>query len=411
MTAAPPERAGSETSLRRPMSFSDKALAAISGSVSTSLLMTPLDVIKTRLQTQSAEQAQAASYTIRNANLGPVRGPPCPKHATVPHQVAGSSMSLTWVRPMQAYTMPYAMGESAVCIYPSKCSMAEVCEAQVILQEGRMTGILDGFVKIARVEGWRSLWRGLLPTLAMTVPSQVTYMSCYDVFRQWLLRAELRVPVWSTTPSSRSTIQFTPTHIPLLAVSLMSGAMARAIAVTIVTPLELLRTRLQASHARASPVSSVIKPLFHEVKQRGITVLWRGLNATLWRDVPFSAIYFTGYEGGKVLLTGSGFGENKASTFWHEFGTSFLAGAVSGCAAAVATHPFDLIKTRLQADHGSAMSPAPSLTEAWRDIVRSDGLAGLFRGLSPRLAKAAPACGVMIGSFEVVSRLLTSSHA
>ena len=64
------------------------------------------------------------------------------------------------------------------------------------MREGRLTGVWDGIVKVARVEGWQSLWRGLLPTLAMTIPSQVTYMSFYDVFRQAILSFEAPVPVW-----------------------------------------------------------------------------------------------------------------------------------------------------------------------------------------------------------------------
>ena len=198
--------------------------------------------------------------------------------------------------------------------------------------------------------------------------------------------------------------------MPLLIVSLVSGALARSISATLVTPLELLRTRLQASHGHSSSLS-VIRPLFEEVQKNGISVLWRGISATLWRDVPFSAIYFTGYEAGKVLLTGGGFGESQTSTFWHEFGSSFLVGAVSGSVAAMCTHPFDLVKTRLQAEQAQAATSSSSLFHALRQIVVQDGLKGLFRGLSPRLAKVAPACGIMIGAFEGVSRLLAHSRA
>ena len=113
----------------------------------------------------------------------------------------------------------------------------------------------------------------------------------------------------------------------------MSGALSRSVSATLVTPLELLRTRLQASHGRSS-FASVLEPLYSEVQATGISVLWRGLSATLWRDVPFSAIYFTGYEGGKYLFTGAGFGESHTSTFWQEFGISFGVGATSGSVAA-----------------------------------------------------------------------------
>ncbi|WFD21931.1 Carrier protein, mitochondrial [Malassezia equina] len=437
MASAPPAESAKslpEKNVRPPMTFVDRALASVAGSITTSFLMTPLDVIKTRLQTQWEGATRPAPTGSLAAFMDEPKGPPCPVHGTQPHAVP-KSVLLQWIRPASStasYSMPTSVQHSSMCIYPDKCSTARMCEAGV-LYEGRMNGIWDGLVKVARAEGWRSLWRGLLPTVAMTVPSQVTYMTCYDVFRKSLLSIEAPVP--TLNPSRRSdssppvlllidstcdmpcersepVLPVTLQHkkIPLLIVSLISGALARSISATLVTPLELLRTRLQASHGRSSSLS-VIRPLIEEVQTHGASVLWCGLSATLWRDVPFSAIYFTGYEAGKVLLTGGGFGESQTSTLWHEFGSSFIVGAVSGSIAAMCTHPFDLVKTRLQAEHVQAGTSSNSLFRALRQITTRDGPKGLFRGLSPRLAKVAPACGIMIGAFEGVSRLLAHSRA
>ena len=417
-SAAPGVRPG-----RKRMTFTDRALASIAGSVSTSFLMTPLDVIKTRLQTQAQDVRPVSS------DVGLAKGPPCPVHGTIPHASVQVPTTLRWLRPSPPLPVPLAMQTPAMCIYPDKCSVAKLCETEVVMREGRLTGVWDGMVKMVRVEGWRSLWRGLLPTLAMTIPSQVTYMSFYDVFRKSILSIEAPVPNWreSLTRSSpvpdfpcdmpcehddafQDTVPMTQARVPLLVASLVSGAGARSISATLVTPLELLRTRLQASHGPSS-FQSVIQPLYREVQQHGLRVLWRGLSATLWRDVPFSAIYFAGYEGGKVLFTGAGFGESPSSTFWHEFGVSFTVAATSGCVAAVATHPFDLVKTRLQAEHENrhARVSSRSLFHTLRRMFAAEGVPGLFRGLSPRLAKVAPACGIMMGAFEAASRLL--SHA
>ena len=90
---------------------------------------------------------------------------------------------------------------------------------------------------------------------------------------------------------------------------------------------------------------------------------------------------------------------------------SFTVAATSGCVAAVATHPFDLVKTRLQAEHENrhARVSSRSLFHTLCRMFAAEGVPGLFRGLSPRLAKVAPACGIMMGAFEAASRLL--SHA
>lgn len=58
------------------------------------------------------------------------------------------------------------------------------------------------------------------------------------------------------------------------------------------------------------------------VKQDGVKGLWRGIFPTLYRDVPFSAIYWTNYEAIKSLY---GCPSNVPP-----FGLSFVAGAISG---------------------------------------------------------------------------------
>lgn len=188
----------------------------------------------------------------------------------------------------------------------------------------------------------------------MTVPSQVTYMTCYDVFRSLFLSWEQAPPARDFASDPLSSI----TAHSLLS-SLAAGGLSRCISATLVTPLELVRTRLQATTPRRSTsLSGLLVSLRGEVSSSGVTVLWRGLSATLWRDVPFSAIYFMGYEGIKRALTGGGLGEGSVQQGKDEFLLAFVAGATSGSAAAVVTHPFDLLKTRQQVKGAPAQDGA-----------------------------------------------------
>ena len=409
--------------------------------------MTPLDVVKTRLQVQNCVRYDTAAVAPEASNANALR--PCPGQEQVRQNAPHTRGAYVVPRTAPTYhltpTIPMTLAENgqAVCIFPEKCR-PQVCEVESLLRERRMNGIWDGIMKVARSEGLSGLWRGLVPTVAMTVPSQVTYMTCYDIFRRMLLSLEVARPTRIDQKAAQTSPNLAydsdselyvpdfpcdmpcehergpsePLRMPLLGASLISGALSRSVSATLVTPLELLRTRLQASYGRSS-MTSVLEPLFREVCNDGPGVLWRGLSATLWRDVPFSALYFTGYEAGKYMLTGAGLGESQTSTFWHEFGISFGVGATSGCVAAIATQPFDLVKTRLQAEMSPAdprypaspaASPARSMFRALRHIIDTEGAAGLFRGLSPRLAKVAPSCGIMIGSFEVVGRFLANAR-
>jgi len=94
------------------------------------------------------------------------------------------------------------------------------------------------------------------------------------------------------------------------------GALARIWAVTIVSPLELVRTKMQSQKMRLSQVQQALKVT---VKSEGIVGLWRGYSATLLRDVPFSAIYWPCYEYFKPKI--------------YDFNDILMAGAIAGAVA------------------------------------------------------------------------------
>ena len=43
---------------------------------------------------------------------------------------------------------------------------------------------MDAFVKIARKDGFPSLWRGLAPTLLSALPATMIYFSAYDQIKE-----------------------------------------------------------------------------------------------------------------------------------------------------------------------------------------------------------------------------------
>lgn len=526
---------------RKPVSRSKKAVAAVTGAVTTSFLMTPFDVIKTRLQTQSSAEplffpsqhlasaatTPAATTTAAiNKGKGVARGnafglasgglqahpATCcqqtfftsnrqpesilcrydPRQASSSASASASSAStsafftpassstkIPSTRPASRSTssrfgrhttsfaassnpprssvrilpspppapvgylhpIPSAVtangSSSCACAFPNETVAARELKAAAAKQ-GRLTGLWDGVVKVGKAEGIRGLWRGLAPTLMMTVPGQVTYMSCYDFFRSHLLASEdssqIQAAFQQNSAANGRELGLAGKSPSLSAVtaqslyaSLLAGALARGISATLVTPLELIRTRLQASSRSQATLSSILRGLWVEMRTTslrtggGPLILWRGLTPTLWRDVPFSAIYFAGYEATKRSLTGGGLGEGNAAGSGEEFGVAFVSGALSGSLAAILTHPFDVVKTRLQTQGSPSNNAQGRLSgslraarsgvqgNVWTElakIVREEGRKGLWKGLSPRTAKVAPACGVMIASFEVVGRAL-----
>jgi solute carrier family 25 protein 39/40 len=124
--------------------------------------------------------------------------------------------------------------------------------------------------------------------------------------------------------------------------------------------------------------------------------MWTGLGPTILRDTPFSAVYWMAFEYFKKKL-----GQGADLSTVNTFTVAFVSGALSGALAATATTPIDVIKTRIQAD-----TVHLSMTQTSKLIYQQDGWVGFFRGYVPRIARVAPACAIMISSYELIKRLI-----
>ncbi|KAI8979554.1 mitochondrial carrier domain-containing protein [Mycotypha africana] len=184
-------------------------------------------------------------------------------------------------------------------------------------------GTIDALGKIFRNEGIFALWRGLVPGLIMALPSTAIYFVGYDYIKDHT--------------RDRFTNTVFDTYSPLWA-----GGLARTMAALVVSPLELFRTRMQSVDG-INGFSSVWNGVQKMVQTEGPQALWRGLLPTMLRDVPFSAVYWMGYEDIKQRLE-----KHSEHNDMSRFQTSFIAGASSGMFAAVVTTPFDVVKTQRQ---------------------------------------------------------------
>ncbi|NXC46568.1 S2540 protein, partial [Penelope pileata] len=305
-----------------------QAISSCCGAIITSLFVTPLDVVKTRLQAQSN---------------------------------------------------PFPKGKCFVC---SSGLMDHICVCENgdskawYKKNGHFKGTLDAFVKIIQIEGIKSLWSGLSPTLIMALPTTVIYFTCYDQLSEAL----------------KSRLGEDNDHIPIVA-----GSLSRFGSVTVVSPLELIRTRMQYRKLSYKQLHMYISS---KVASDGWLSLWRGWSSTVLRGVPFSAVYWYNYERFKKMMC-KNVGAHEPTFF-----IAFTSGAASGSIAAVITLPFDVVKTHRQTELWESETSQilqKDCTSTWaimRKIVAKNGIGGLFAGIIPRLFKVAPACAIMISTYE-----------
>jgi len=75
--------------------------------------------------------------------------------------------------------------------------------------------------------------------------------------------------------------------------------------------------------------------------------------------------------------------------------------------AAVLTNPIDVLKTRRQMYLVPKAGEVPiTMLEILKAVLREDGVRGLTKGIVPRAFKVAPACAIMISSYELCKSLL-----
>jgi len=69
---------------------------------------------------------------------------------------------------------------------------------------------------------------------------------------------------------------------------------------------------------------------------------------------------------------------------------SFLSGGVGGICAVAVGHPFDLVKVRIQTASASAATSSPSVFGMLKQLFATEGIRGLYRGVSAPFVAISP---------------------
>ena len=368
-----------------------KLVSATCGALITSFVTTPLEVVKTRLQTSEISVAKAVVEYCKD----------CAQKSSQIVNTLLSSSSSSSIATTASSVSRRNIESCAVCVDVTTAGKASTRTALSSTAASTAIGAtksapasasaLSTLISVARVEGIPALWSGLSISLAMTLPTTALYFTCYD---------EIKYSIESSSPA------LTP-FSPLIA-----GSTARALASTALSPLELIRTK--AMHKRSN--LSILNSLRAEISEGGVRSLYRGLGPSLFRDVPFSGLYWLNYEWLRKTTLKRYFPNNNKPTASELWTASFVSGLGSGTFAAFVTTPFDVVKTRKQVKfnligHPSNVSVTPSLGtfSMLQAIFKEEGLAGVFRGWNMRVARVGPASAIMVSSYELGKSILSSS--
>ncbi|KAI5294698.1 hypothetical protein KEM55_006492, partial [Ascosphaera atra] len=237
---------------------------------------------------------------------------------------------------------------------------------------GLYTGISNAVSTISRLEGWRTLWRGVSSVILGAGPAHAVYFATYEAVKEM---AGGNVDAG---------------HHPVAAG--LSGACATITSDALMNPFDVIKQRMQVHGSTYASISDCARSVY---RTEGIRAFYLSYPTTLCMTVPFTATQFIAYESLSKVMNPS---RN------YDPLTHCMSGGLAGAVAAAVTTPLDVIKTVLQT-RGLAkdqeIRSAKGLFEAAKIIKRQYGWQGFVRGMRPRIIATMPSTAICWTSYEM----------
>ncbi|RVE65067.1 hypothetical protein OJAV_G00131760 [Oryzias javanicus] len=200
---------------------------------------------------------------------------------------------------------------------------------------------------------------------------------------------------------------------PPAAVRVLAAGSAGCVADLVTFPLDTAKVRLQIQgEGRTSVQGQMVKyrgvfgTIVTIVRTEGPRSLYNGLVAGLQRQMTFASVRIGLYDSMKQLYAG---GSDNAG-----LGTRLLAGCTTGAMAVAFAQPTDVVKVRFQAQirllESGTVKRYGSTTQAYRTIVRDEGLRGLWKGALPNIIRNAIVNCSELVTYDVIKELILKNN-
>lgn len=235
----------------------------------------------------------------------------------------------------------------------------------------RNTTIFGVAREIIHTQGPLGLWRGTNATIIRNVPGVALYFTGLTKIRT-LMASSPHFSVAQRKQTNSSSV------LPKLSSqgNLIAGALARSTVGFILNPFTILKARYESNLHSYSSLSSA----FTSLVRAGPSEMFRGFVPSALRDAPYAGLFVVFYESikqesARYIPQDSAI----ASTGLHSF-----AAASAGAIATMVTHPFDVVKTKMQV---RTEKKYHSLLQTVASILRQRGPLGFFDGATLRMTR------------------------
>lgn len=188
---------------------------------------------------------------------------------------------------------------------------------------------------------------------------------------------------------------------PSIATKFLIAGISNCCAGFVTNPLDVLKVRLQADGASASPKYSGMlhcaKKIFFE---EGTVGFFRGVIPSLAREATYSTLRLGLYEPVRThyhSIYKNIFNSNKERPTMI---VSMLAGATAGCIGSAIASPTDLIKIRLQTAYATGSGDNSMIKTAISIYQNEGGISALWRGVGANIQRAALLTGCQVSFYD-----------
>eukprot|EP00794_Sanderia_malayensis_P015814 gene15814-17409_t len=193
-----------------------------------------------------------------------------------------------------------------------------------------------------------------------------------------------------------------PSEVPVWRF-MFAGGCGGVVSRTVTAPLEKIKILAQTSAKQGR--MQITKTLASVWKKEGMQGLFAGNLTNVLRIFPTSAMVCLVYSR-MIKYTPVDNEKNPNQPLWRLF-----SGATAGAVANAFTHPMDVVRARLTIQDISSKDAIKykGISHAVRTIVKEEGFAALYKGLSPTLISIAPFLAIQQCLYDVAKNFATSS--
>ncbi|KAL6750152.1 mitochondrial carrier domain-containing protein [Haematococcus lacustris] len=230
-------------------------------------------------------------------------------------------------------------------------------------------GMVATGLSVLRNEGVTALWSGLGPSLARGFFFGGARLGLYTPIKSAIMGGN----------SSSASFEL----------KVLSGSLSGGLAAAVTSPIELVKTRLQAAGKTPGAQKTSMGVIRAVMAADGVAGLWKGAMPGLFRSAILTASQCATYDEVKRgVLNYTGWSDGT-----H---THFTSSMIAGLVTTTITNPLDVIKTRMFVSGGRYKGAL----ECASHVLKTEGPIGFMKGWSASYARLGPHTVIMFLTAE-----------